>query len=219
MFASSACAWRTAHYQPHALAALQDRRGAARRQLTDHIDRHPHVSGQHRGSVKILRRDADHGERTAVQLQRPADNRRIAVEAADPEVVTQDGERRAARLFAVFRCEQPADVGTGAEDTEVVRRHHVAVDAFGAIASAEAHRLRSDAIRVNPCQDRVPRADIEVVRVGTVVEALAVLRAADVHQTIGLDNAGRRLEQQGVRDGEDGGICADADGQRQRGGQ
>ncbi len=41
------------------------------------------------------------------------------------------------------------------------------------------------------------------IEVGAVVEAVAVLRTADVDEPAGLNDAGRRLEQQDVGDGED----------------
>src|SRR5262249_45164523 len=55
--------------------------------------------------------------------------------------------------------------------------------------------------------------------IGAVVESLAVLRSADVDQAIRFDDTGRRLEQERVRDCEDRRVGADADGERQRGGQ
>jgi hypothetical protein len=149
----------------HTPSAAEKRRGAPRRQLTDHVHRYPHVRGQHRRPLKPFRRDADHGERPAVQLQRLADDGRVAVEASHPEVVTQNGERGTARLLAVFGREQPADVRPRAEHAEVVRRNHVAVDALGAVAAAEAHRLRTDAVRVYAAEHGVARSDVHVIRI------------------------------------------------------
>ena len=102
---------------------------------------------------------------------------------------------------------------------EVVGGDHVAVNALGAVASAEAHRRGAEAVRVHPGEHGVPRTDVKVVRIGTVVETLAVPRSADIDQAIRLDDTGRRLEQEGVRDGEDRRVRADANGERQSRGQ
>src|SRR6185369_8862203 len=111
------------------------------------------------------------------------------------------------------------DDGPRAEHVEIVGGDHVAVDALGAVAAAEAHWRGAEAVRVDPCEHGVPRTDIEVVRIGTVVETLAVPRSADIDQAIRLDDTGRRLEQKSVRDREDRRVRADANGERQGRGQ
>ena len=65
-------------------------------------------------------------------------------------------------------------------------------------------------------EDGVARADVEVVRVGAVVEALSVLRAADVDEAPGVGDAGRRLEQQRIGNREDRRVGADADRRARR---
>jgi hypothetical protein len=167
--------------------------------------------------VKSFGGHADDGERVSVHLQRPADDGGIAVEAALPELVAEHGERRRAGLIAVRRREQPADLWMRAEDVEVVGRHHVAEDPLGAVGAAEAHRLGAQLVGVDVSEHGVARPDVEVVRVGAVVEAAAVLAAADIDEPSGLDDADRCLEQQRVGDREDRGVGADAD--RQRGGR
>jgi len=50
-----------------------------------------------------------------------------------------------------------------AEDAEVVGRDHVAIDAFRAVAAAEAQRFRTEAVRIQPGEDGVARSDVEIV--------------------------------------------------------
>jgi hypothetical protein len=57
-------------------------------------------------------------------------------------------------------------------------------------------------VRIDAREQRGARSDVEIVRVRAVVEALAILRAADVDEAIRVDDACRRFEEQRVRDRE-----------------
>src|SRR5262249_53275618 len=137
----------------------------------------------------------------------------IAVEAPLPERMAEDCNRRGTRLFRVRWRKEPADMRTRAEHGEVVQRHHVAEDAFRAVRSAEAHWLGTETVRIDALEHGVAGANVKIVRVRPVVEAMAVLRAADVDEPAGIHNTGRRLEEQGVGNGEDRRVRADANGQ------
>jgi hypothetical protein len=125
--------------------------------------------------VKPRRRHAEHGEGISVDLERSAQDRRIATEPALPEVMAQDHERRRARPIPVVRREQAAEVSACAEDAEEVRRHHGAEAALGAVSIAKAHRLRAGLAGIDVGEDGIARSEVEIVRVRPVVEALTVL--------------------------------------------
>ena len=155
--------------------------------------------------MESLGRDAGHGERMAVEPQRPTGDGRILVEATLPETVAQHHDRRGARLLAIPRREEPARGRMGAEHGEVVGGHQAAGDDFpAAVVSRAPHaQRRPEHLRcVHAVERRRALADVEVVGIRAGVEPDALPADADV-----------------VRHRKDGGVGADADGERQHSGE
>src|SRR6185312_4574268 len=116
--------------------------------------------------------------------------------------------------------QHPTEKRTDPEDREVVRRDDAVVDADRIVGAGQAHGLWVEAAGVNIGQRLLPLAIVAEVRVGGVVEAAAVLRAADVDKPRRVAEAGKRSKEQRARDREDCGARADADregqGRRER---
>ena len=71
---------------------------------------------------------------------------------------------------------------------------------------------------VHAVERRRACAQVEVIGIRAGIERVAAPDgAADVDETMGFGDAGRRTEEQRVRDGEDRRVRADADGERHRG--
>lgn len=205
-------------------AEPQPPRPAARehgRVVRDHdgrgAHRHPDIRPHDRRALKSLRCDADHDKGMPVDRQRLADDRGIRVEAPRPKAVTQHHEGARAQLFAVACADQPSGGRADAQHGKVIGRDEIAKDPFSAASATQAHRLAHGLIGVHPLQRRDALADVAIVRIRHVVEAAPAVRAADIDQPVGLDHASRRMEQQSIRHGEDGGVRANADGERERG--
>ena len=133
--------------------------------------------------------------------------------------VTQHGNWTRPWLVAVAGAEQSPGGRDGAEHGEVVDRHDAAENAVSADTgrAAKAHRLRKPRIRVDAVEGGGALTDVEIIRIRAGAEANSAPSAADVHETGRFDHARRRLEQERVRDGEDRGVGANADGERHRG--
>ena len=80
--------------------------------------------------MKPVGGDADHGEGDRIQHNRPADDGRVAVEAAKPELVADDRDRVAAWHRAFLGTERPPLRWMDAKRLEVVARDHLAEDAL-----------------------------------------------------------------------------------------
>src|SRR5262249_41593506 len=115
-----------AHQQPHALAARQDRWRPPRRELAHHRQRNPDIGREDRRAVEAWWCDADDGEWSAVQVQRSAEHGWIAAKSAQPELMTEKGDRRRTGAFPVLGPEEPAEMRTSAQHAEVIGRDHVA---------------------------------------------------------------------------------------------
>ena len=168
-------------------------------------------------AVEAARRDADHGERVAVDLDRLAEDVVAAGEAPAPVVVAEDRERVAGDRVVVRRREEPADRGLHAQDLEVVARDELAVGALADILPADVH------LREDPA-DHAVEAGCLVVEIaeqrprqlGAVAEGAAVVFLAI---GVDLDQLGGPLHRQRpqrdlVQQGEHRGVGADAERDR-----
>ena len=159
-----------------------------------------------------------------LSVQRPADDGGIAVEPPRPEAMAQTTTGLAPGCSPSLGAEQPPGGGNDAEHGEVVRRHErgrrrVSAPRIAA-GAAKAHRLRKSRVGVHAGERRRRGGECRGSRdTSSGRSRRRPAGAADVDETLGSATPARRPEQQRVGDGEDRGRGADADGERQRGGQ
>ena len=133
---------RTMRLEP-AIAAHQAI-DAVQRRLHHHG--HPEVEVQVRfGAAEPFRADADDRERDAVQQNRPADDRRVAIEPATPELVADHRHRMTIRGRPLLVQERAAEKRARAEGREVVDRHELREHALR-ITVAQAHVQRGERV-------------------------------------------------------------------------
>ena len=179
-----------------------------------HRHRHPSggVAAEERAG-EAVRHDANHGERRPVDRERPADDGRIAAEAAFPEPVGQHDHR--SRLDVLFSREAAADRRLRAQHGEVAAGGDLQQDLFGGVAVAPVHLREGE--RRHLGEHLVLRAQILVVQVRQR-EVARIARVGHEHgrETAGLLD-GNRPEQDRVDQAEDSGVGADAKRKRQHG--
>ncbi len=221
-------------------ARFERRNGGARRHATDDANppvmprvpgsrRHPADLRVHRqrqveagrdggvGPVEAAPRDADDRQRVAAHPDRPPDDRGITPEPGLPGVVAEHDERRGAQLAIVGGIEEPTRLRGHAEDREVVARDELALRELGRVGRAAVRHLEADGLAPRGGRERHPRPVAEGQVVGIVPGHSRVGTAArDEPQLLWSANR-QRLQEQRVDQGEDRGIGADAERQRQHG--
>ena len=152
------------------------------------------------------RRDADDGERHAIERERPSDDAGFAAEAALPERVADDGDGaiRPAAALVVGGAEGAAEHRRHAEHVEESATRPHALDELGGAAARQIEA------RVGPGDGAIgplvlPVAQLLPDRIGPrpVVEQHQALRLADR----------QRLQQDAVDEREDRAVGADAKGE------
>ena len=177
--------------------------------------RKPHVAceGGHRAD-ETPGRDTDDREPATVDRHGAADNVAVGAVAAPPEPVAQHD-----RLLVV-RVEEPPDLGSETEDTEVVAARPEAVHGDGALVRHDGER--GVAVRGEILEDVGRRFAVRLVTfVGeeSALHALThvpVAELPDRHDVRRLSDR-RWSEEDGVRDAEHGGHGADPHGDRHGG--
>ena len=158
------------------------------------------------------RRDADDGEGRAIERQRLADDRRVASQAALPEAMADDHDRR--RLLVVFGREPAAERRLDAEQREVVAGDHLRRDLLR-LGPAAPVQLR-EGERRHPGEHLVLVAEVLVVEMRErQVARVALVEHEDRHQPVRLGH-GHRLQQDDVDHAEDRGVRADAEREGER---
>ena len=145
--------------------------------------------------IECGRHDTDYRVRRAVDLDDAIHRASIAVEVAQPQPVTDEGDVRVAADVLVRR-ERTADEGTRAKDGEVVRAHATTGDHLGHVA--EAHRDAG-------LQDG--GGDVIEGRNPTIGEKLRRRRVGDLTTSRGIDGddaVGIRVREGPERDGVEG---------------
>ena len=230
------CARRDApdEVEPLQISALQQvsvDRGERRHQM----DGKP--EGRRRGTealaVEAGRRDADDGDRLAVDGEAGADDGGIAAEFLLPRLEADDGDGRCA-LHVVGGPQQPSGVRAKAERIEGISGNEFAVPGLrGIIAAGAAHRhlvirriqrrrgWRSpecgrETVRIAGRRRATSRTRVLVVGKTAVHAALFVV--ADAQKGRGILNR-QRPKQHGVHQGEDGRGGSDAEREGQDGGE
>ena len=179
-------------------------------------DRRPDLDG----GIRIrepLRHHTDDRPRLAVEQNRSANDRRIAAEAAAPQVPAQDGGPASAR--AVLPSSERAAVGgLNAQRREQIPGASGTVDAFRQLPVRTRQVVRSatpDRHLLERRRAALPRlehsAGDDVVWISPVAADLA-----EHHELIGIAERQRR-QQHGAHEREERRVRADPEGQRERG--
>ncbi len=161
-----------------------------------------HVGGQ----------DADDLVRPAIEGERLADRVALAAEVRLPEAVGEDDDGRSAGLVFVGH-ERPPHGRLDAEHREEVPRHHERLDLLGVaqagdrVGVADRHREVAEHL-LALAQDLVARPGE-----AGLVDALLGGRGVDLDEPLGL-LVRQRLQEDRLDEAEDGGVGADAEGER-----
>ena len=193
--------------------ACRDLEAAWPHDLVGH-ERHPEIGAERVvTAMEGRRRDAGHGERRAVEVNRAADRVGARAESRAPPRVADDGDRCGVALDIVARRDHPPERRVDAQHRKVRAADQLDVRSLGSVAEAE----RGGGLLMNrDCGKRL-RSCAEIGEVGECrhVEPLPGATAAkDTHQFIGpLDR--QRPQEQAVDHREDRAAAADAEGQRE----
>jgi hypothetical protein len=115
------------------------------------------------GSAECGRGHADDGNIVTVQPGRPSEHAGIALKAALPEAVADNGDREGARLIgALLGQKRAAQLRFNSQDVEVVGRDKFGPGALGAPAAAHAQRSEPP--------DGQARNQLQIIAVIAVVE-------------------------------------------------
>ncbi len=155
--------------------------------------------------VKISRHDADHDERRPVDHHRATDGVAAPAEALRPQRVA-DHDDVAARSAVLLGAERAAQRGGDAENGEETHGDGCRGDAFRFAAGVVAPR-QSDARRAVRADVRVRPTELAHPR------ELRERRAVERDELLGM-RIGERSNDDGVDDGEDGGVGADTERER-----
>jgi hypothetical protein len=169
------------------------------------------------GEGEILSENADDGEGLAVDAESLTENVGTAAVATGPGAVGEKGGGRLAEGVFIW-SEEAAESGFGTEHGEEIRGEPDNTDALGrAIASEIFIATDGDG---DLFQSGVVALDIEVLGSGE-----PVLRNVEARGTVPENDEAirigewKRAKEQGVGDGKDGSIGANADGEGEDGGE
>ncbi len=149
--------------------------------------------------------------RLAVEHDRAADDRAVAVEAPLPERVAEDGRFRRARRV-VARLQRAAGDRPYAEHVEEPIGDRRRRQALGLGAAGQRRRAR--VVNRDGVRGPVLLAPREEVGVGQREDPAFLAHDAHLHEAIGVPER-ERSQQHGVDDREDRGRRADAERERQ----
>ena len=185
-----------------------------------HRHRHPQVGAGQSYALEAGLGHADDDELAIVESQRAVDHRRIGAQASGPEAMGEDHHGALAGHEVFIGPEEAAEGRTRAEDVEEVCRDQVAEDPFARSAEQQAHWPASELHSGQPFEAGGVGAEVLEGGMGHVVEAAAVVTAADVDHLSGIDDSSRRGQQRiGDADGGAARGDAEAQGKDRRGGE
>lgn len=167
------------------------------------------------GEGEALGHDADHRVGFGVQPDGPADQAGVRAEAVPPQGMAEHDDVVGARL-GVGVGEHAAAGGAGLEGGEERGRHALAGDALGFAGVGEVVAPVGEHGRIGEAADA--GLAVEKIRDGDagVGQAQQRVGVVNIDEALGA-GPGVGLEEDGVDDGEDGGVGADAQGQRGHG--
>ena len=191
-------------------------------------DRDPHTLVVNRVSGEVCVCDTDYRERTAIQVHGSSDDVRRSLELRLPQTMADDGDGIGALELLVVGEKGASSSHWDAEHVEEIGRDVCPWHLHGVVARAESKACQSaDVIGRETFEHRLPRAVLEVVRIGKRVEtvttvepaAFSAVDATDFDETIRFRDPRALPEEICIRQAEDDGVASDADSERQRRGQ
>jgi hypothetical protein len=192
--------------------------------IVAHADGNPKNIGaaEGDGAFEVRRCNADNRVGSSIQRDRLADRIRVGPEVASPEAIAQNDYGVGARLFVLVAQKSAAAIRFHAENIEIVRAGEHRVQLLGLGASAPVHR-EGEGDRGKTGEDRVLVAVVFVVgegcagklKVGVGVDGLVV--AGKQFDQLGRFLHGKRMKKNSVDDGEDSGVGANTESEREYG--
>ena len=173
-----------------------------------HRDRHEQIHRAVAEPGKFRPRDADDREPLAVDVERPAEDRRVAIEQPAPSLIGQHGHGRATWRDRVERRDRSPEPQADAQRVEVVARHERGLER----AALRGHQPRGLG---NHIVEEIATAAELLVVAPLETAAGVVLRAPEqLVQRVGIAHR-ERPEHIRVEDREDDRDEREADGERQ----
>ena len=160
--------------------------------------------------------DADDGPGAAIELHGASDDGGVGAEAPLPQTVAEDDDGVALRHFVLFRAEGSAEGRAHSQQVEVGLGDELRGDALGLIDAGERHGAGIEC--GHGFEGAALGAPIEVIGIGcaAALDFGALHVAPEFHQARRF-GIGQRAQNDGIDHAEDGGVGADAEGQRERG--
>ena len=198
---------RSAVAQPPDQGQVLARRIGQRRRLADQQrprrQRHPQRRTLRPGAVEAIRATPTIGEGMTVDRDGAADHARVALHPVAPEAMIEDGDTRVGAGLRQRPVEESTEARGHVQRGEVVLGHGRHHRRHAHVAGGDLHRHARDA--GEPLERR------------RAVAQPRQLDAADARpedDAVRLGHAADRLPEQRVDQAEDGGVQADAEGQR-----
>ena len=217
MPSSSACAWacgdaRLEAGQAGEAAAAAPREGFRR---AAHHERNPGF-GLIADAAEPCGHDADDRVREAVEFQGTPEDAGVPTETALPEAGTEYHHGVAHRHFVLFGAEGASQCGTYAQQFEVGLGDVLARDALGLRHAGKGHgAVVEGGHRFKGAALRAPIREVGIGR-AAALDLGALHGAPQFHQAARL-GIRQRAQDHGVDHTENGGVGADAEGQREGG--
>ena len=189
----------------HAVAAVLHHQRAQMVRAHHHVQQRVHRVGEERRGLQ----HSDHGHGRAAEVHRRTDDRGVAAELFQPELVGQHHDRRHA-LPVIGRCRESAELGGKSHDLEVIAGDQADVDAGCLVV--DAHRAEPRRILRDSAERGHSGAEVADFghRERQVAAGGPVNGLAQVDETVTVA-VRQRLEQHAAHDAEDRGVGADAE--------
>src|SRR5690242_11819660 len=165
--------------------------------------------------AKSARQDPDDCKGIIIEADDTTDNVRIGAIGTAPQTIAHH-DHSSGTGYEVLRTKQPSNLRGNTQHGKVAE---TAIDPLGALGLTGAGHILAT------LEDRghvfkYTRARLQVIQFGlgkpNVPQTYAGLVEKDSYQTIGI-GVGQRAQQHGIHDAENGGVCADAEGEREHG--
>src|SRR5713226_8130227 len=204
---------------PSSAALLEHVFGIADDDLGLHHDRYEEFGrASELDAVETRLCNANDGHLVIVQQQILADDTGVAGKTSPPEVVTEDYVRMAAGNAIFIGGEEATEKGPDSENREVRTRHHFELNEFRLAVRGEARGVGKTAKHFG--KDFVVIAKIAKHGMGdgiaAPVAAVVVAAHGEKDELLGIFD-GKEAQEDLIEEGENGGVCADAERQGEDG--